>query len=130
MRIMILSQYYDPEPVAKPGEIARELRSQGHETAVITGFPNDPSGRLYDGYRLRLVRRETCDEVPFVRTFEFPYHGKSVIGRLVNYGSFVLFAPLGALFGGRGYLRQNLRKNVVVDRYERLLKDVAESNRH
>jgi colanic acid biosynthesis glycosyl transferase WcaI len=101
MRIVILSQYYDPEPVAKPGEIARALRSHGHETSVITGFPNYPSGRLYDGYQLRLMKREVCDEVPVIRTYEFPYHGKSVIGRLVNYGSFVLFAPLGALFGRR-----------------------------
>jgi glycosyltransferase involved in cell wall biosynthesis len=101
MRIMILSQYYDPEPVAKPGEIARALRSRGHETSVVTGFPNYPSGRLYDGYRLAPVRRETCDGIPVARTFEFPYHGKSVIGRLVNYWSFVVFAPIGALFGRR-----------------------------
>ena len=99
MRIMILSQYYDPEPVAKPGEIARALRDRGHETAVVTGFPNYPSGKLYEGYRLRLIQRESQQEIPIVRTFEFPYHGKSVLGRLINYGSFVVFAPLGALFG-------------------------------
>ena len=98
MRIAILSQYYDPEPVPKAGEIARALRDRGHEPFVITGFPNYPSGKLYDGFRLRLVHREMVDGVPVVRTFEYPYHGKSVLGRLVNYGSFVLSAPLGAWF--------------------------------
>lgn len=99
MRVVILSQYYDPEPVAKPGEIAHALRLRGHDTSVITGFPNYPSGQLYPGYRLRLCQRDSDGDIPVVRTFEYPYHGKSVFGRLVNYGSFVLFAPLGTFFG-------------------------------
>jgi len=98
MRVTILSQYYDPEPVPKAGEIARALRDLGHEPFVITGFPNYPSGKLYPGWRLSLLRRETRGEIPVVRAFEFPYHGKKFLGRLLNYGSFVLTAPLGALF--------------------------------
>lgn len=101
MRVTILSQYYDPEPVPKAGEIARALRARGHETTVITGFPNYPSGRLYDGFRLRLIQRETCEGIPVVRTFEYPYHGKNIMGRLMNYSSFVFSAPLGAVFGPR-----------------------------
>ena len=98
MRVAILSQYYDPEPVPKAGEIARALRERGHEPFVITGFPNYPSGKLYDGFKLKLIRREVRDDVPIIRTFEFPYHGKNILGRILNYGSFVLSAPLGALF--------------------------------
>ncbi|HXI13984.1 MAG TPA: glycosyltransferase family 4 protein [Thermoanaerobaculia bacterium] len=101
MRVTILSQYYDPEPVPKAGEIARALRARGHDTAVITGFPNYPSGRLYKGFRLRLIQRETRDEISVVRTFEYPYHGKNVTGRLVNYWSFVFSATLGAFFSNR-----------------------------
>lgn len=102
MRVTILSQYFDPEPVPKAGEIARALRGRGHETSVITGFPNYPSGRLYDGFRLHLIQRENYGDIPVVRTFEYPYHGKSVIGRLVNYWSFVFSAPLGALVSPPG----------------------------
>jgi glycosyltransferase involved in cell wall biosynthesis len=98
MRVLILSHYYDPEPVAKPGEIAHALRVRGHDSAVVTGFPNYPSGQLYPGFRLRLLKRESHGDVPIIRTFVFPYHGKNVWGRLVNYWSFVLFAPLGAFF--------------------------------
>jgi colanic acid biosynthesis glycosyl transferase WcaI len=101
MRILILSQYYDPEPVPKPGELARELRERGHEVEAITGLPNYPDGELYDGYRLSLLRRNSIDGVKVVRTFEVPYHGRSAIRRLINYGSFVLSAPVGALFVGR-----------------------------
>ncbi|HSP16218.1 MAG TPA: glycosyltransferase family 4 protein [Thermoanaerobaculia bacterium] len=101
MRVTILSQYFDPEPIPKAGDIARALRDHGHEVTVITGFPNYPSGRLYDSFKLRLLQRYEQDGIPIIRTFELPYHGKSVIGRIVNYCSFALSAPLGALIGAR-----------------------------
>ena len=98
MRVLILSQYYDPEPLPKAGELARELRDRGHEVEVVTGFPNYPAGKLYEGYRLAPVSRDSIDGIKVIRVFEFPYHGRNTFLRLVNYWSFVLFAPLAALF--------------------------------
>ena len=95
MRVLILSQYYRPEPIPKPAELAAELKKRGHEVAVLTGFPNYPSGKLYPGYRLRLLRREVIDGIPVFRTFEIPYHGKRTIGRLLNYGSFMISSLWG-----------------------------------
>ena len=43
-----------------------------------------------------MARLEIIDAVPVVRAFEFPYHGKRVLGRILNYGSFMLAAPLAA----------------------------------
>jgi colanic acid biosynthesis glycosyl transferase WcaI len=97
MRVLILSQYYTPEPIPKPVELAAELRARGHEVSVITGLPNYPSGDLYPGYRLGLLQREVIDGVPVVRTFEFPYHGTRALGRILNYVSFMCSAPLGCL---------------------------------
>jgi glycosyltransferase involved in cell wall biosynthesis len=101
VRVLILSQYYDPEPVPKAGELARELRDRGHEVEVITGFPNYPAGELYEGFRLRLMQRATMDGIKVRRMYEYPYHGTSAIKRLINYWSFVLSAPLGSLFAKR-----------------------------
>lgn len=98
MRVLILSQYYKPEPIPKPVELAAELARQGHTVYVLTGLPNYPAGTLYPGFRLRLVQHEVLDGIPVVRTFEYPYHGQRVLGRLLNYGSFMLSAPLGSLF--------------------------------
>lgn len=95
MRVLILSQYYHPEPVPKPEELAQALTEFGHEVSVITGFPNYPSGDLYDGYRLGLTRRETVNGISVVRTYEYPYHGKRAIGRMLNYFSFMFTAPFG-----------------------------------
>ena len=101
MRVLILSQYYKPEPVPKPGELAEELRRRGHDVTVLTGFPNYPTGRLYPGASLKLLRREEINGVPVTRTFELPYHGQGIIGRFLNYGSFMASATLGGALGLR-----------------------------
>ena len=94
MRVVILSQYFAPEPIPKPLELAESLMARGHDVAVVTGFPNYPSGKLYDGHRLRLWKRERAGQVPVLRTFEYPYHGLRVLGRGANYLSFAASAML------------------------------------
>lgn len=94
MRVLILSQYYDPEPVPKPSDLAKALTESGHSVSVLTGYPNYPSGKLYDGYRLRLFERSVIDGIRVMRAYEYPYHGKRVGGRLLNYGSLVLSIAL------------------------------------
>lgn len=95
MRILVLSQYYAPEPVAKPAELAEALRDAGHDVCVLTGLPNYPSGQLYAGYRSRLRAPETINGIPVARTYELPYHGTNIFGRVANYLSFMCSAPLG-----------------------------------
>ncbi len=97
MRVLILSQYYAPEPVPKPSELAEALTMRGHQVSVLTGYPNYPSGDLYDGFRLRPMERTTVDGIPVVRAYEYPYHGTRAIGRMLNYASFMLTAPLASL---------------------------------
>ena len=98
MKVLILSQYYKPEPIPKPAELAEYLLAKGHAASVVTGFPNYPSGVLYPGFKLGLVRREILDGIPTARTFEFPYHGMNSFGRVLNYLSFMITAPLGSFF--------------------------------
>jgi colanic acid biosynthesis glycosyl transferase WcaI len=107
MRVLILSQYYDPEPLPKPAGLAAALATRGHRVGVLTGFPNYPTGRIYPGFRLRPVQRCRGDAcvaptgVPVTRAYEFPYHGKGVLGRAWHYGSFMLTAPLASLLAPR-----------------------------
>ena len=98
MRILILSQYYKPEPIPKPVELAHYLKQRGHKVSVLCGFPNYPEGKLYPGFHLNLVKREKLDGISVTRTYEYPYHGRRVIGRLLNYASFMISAPLGSFF--------------------------------
>jgi glycosyltransferase involved in cell wall biosynthesis len=98
MHVLVLSQYFSPEPIPKPVELAEGLVARGHRVTVVTGVPNYPSGRLYEGHRLGLIRRETFRGIPVIRTFEYPYHGLRLSGRAVNYLSFAASAPLAAAF--------------------------------
>lgn len=98
MRILLLSQFFDPEPSFKGIAFARELARRGHSVEVLTGYPNYPGGRVYPGYRVRLWQREVMGGIPILRTVLYPSHDKSAVRRILNYASFSLSAAtIGAL---------------------------------
>lgn len=88
MKIVILSQWYPPEPQSVVSDLAETLAAEGHDVTVLTGFPNFPSGRLYPGYKLKFVQRETWNGIPLVRVPLLPYHGRSPVLRILNLASF------------------------------------------
>lgn len=77
MRILILTQWFDPEPTFKGLLFARELAARGHEVEVLTGFPNYPDGKVYPGYRIRPWVREKIDGINVLRVALYPSHNKS-----------------------------------------------------
>ena len=88
MRILILSQFFQPEPHFKGLPFARELSRRGHEVEVLTGFPNYPGGCVYPGYRVRPWQREVLDGITVNRVPLYPSHDRSAVRRLANYASF------------------------------------------
>lgn len=94
MRILLLTQWFDPEPTFKGLLFARELARRGHDVEVLTGFPNYPGGKLYPGYRMRPWHREIVDGIPIVRVALYPSHGRSPWGRVFNYVSFAVSASV------------------------------------
>jgi colanic acid biosynthesis glycosyl transferase WcaI len=102
MRILILTQWYPPEPALLMQEMAQTLIKRGHQVTVMTGFPNYPSGKVYPGYRLRLRQRETISGVPVVRIPLCPDHSRSGLRRAINYISFAMATSLlGPLLADR-----------------------------
>ena len=53
MRILFLTQWFQPEPFFKGLPFVKALKARGHEVEVLTGFPNYPGGELYSGYNIR-----------------------------------------------------------------------------
>ncbi|MCO4254747.1 glycosyltransferase family 4 protein [Pseudarthrobacter cellobiosi] len=96
MKILIISQYYDPEPIYIPATVARGLAERDHEVTVITGFPNYPHGRIYDGFTQGLGRTERDGRVKVLRTPLVISHSENPIGRLVNYLTFALSAMVSS----------------------------------
>ncbi|MFH1532020.1 MAG: glycosyltransferase family 4 protein [Pseudomonadota bacterium] len=89
MRILLLTQCYEPE-VAAAAVRARGLATQwtrlGHEVTVLTGFPNYPSGRRFEGvdYGNRVLERELRDGVEVVRAFNLFYRSGQTLRRVAD----------------------------------------------
>lgn len=95
MRILFLSHYFQPEPnffMCLP--FARELVKRGHEVEVLTGFPNYPGGKIYDGYKVKFLQREIMDGVQIIRVPLYPSHDRSSIKRILGYSSFALSSSM------------------------------------
>lgn len=87
-RIVILTQFYAPEPFRFPIGIARELKKKGHDVIVITGFPNRPRGQLYPGYKQKFGFTEIIDEIPVYRVPQVISHSPNPVARILSFLSF------------------------------------------
>lgn len=101
LRVILLTQWFDPEPQIKGLLFARQLQVAGFAVEVVTGFPNYPGGKLYPGYRVRPLQRETVDGVEITRLPLYPSHDRHKVKRVFNYVSFMLSAWLYLTFAAR-----------------------------
>ncbi len=101
IRVLLLTQWFDPEPTFKGMVFARELVRQGFDVEVLTGFPNYPDGKVYPGYRIKLLQREVIDGVQVTRVPLYPNHDQSAIKRVLNYTSFAASSLVYGLFMAR-----------------------------
>lgn len=104
MKLAFVTQWYDPEvgSAAIPGAIVRALKARGHEVEVVTGFPNYPTGVVYDGYRIKAYQREVLRGVTVHRVPLFASHDDSALRRILNFLSFMVSAStLGAFLARR-----------------------------
>ena len=102
IKLVLLTQWFDPEPTFKGLAFAKELVRQGFEVEVVTGFPNYPGGAVYPGYGVRLIQRELIDGVHVTRLPLYPSHDGSALMRIANYASFAA----SSLFYGLFFLRR------------------------
>ncbi len=101
MKILVVCQYYYPEPF-RIHEVCEELAARGHEVTVLTGTPNYPMGVVPDEYKGKDHRDEVVGSVHIIRTKEYPRKpGK--IGLARNYVSFVWHASVKALTMKKDY---------------------------
>jgi colanic acid biosynthesis glycosyl transferase WcaI len=88
MKILLLTQFFQPEPMFKGLPLARALQARGHDVSVLTGHPNYPGGRLYPSYGKQRFWREEMEGVRISRVPLFPSHDSSGLRRALNYLSF------------------------------------------
>lgn len=92
--ILIISQYFYPETF-RINDMAVEWVKRGYRVTVLTGIPNYPMGKYFDGYDLKHRRRETWNGVNIIR-IPIIARGSSrnkiinAMGMIANYISFVI----------------------------------------
>jgi glycosyltransferase involved in cell wall biosynthesis len=110
LRILVVSQYFAPEmgaPAARFHDFGRLLVERGHRVTVITGFPNNPSGRIPPEYRGRLRMREVIDGIEVLRGWMYASPSLTRFTKSLGFISFAAAASLRTLFG-------RLRADVVI----------------
>ncbi len=96
MKILVVTQYYWPEDF-RINDICKSFIEQGHKVEVLTGMPNYPEGKIYDGYSNLKVKTTIKDGIKIMRV-PITSRGKNNSLKLgLNYLSFMITASIRAL---------------------------------
>jgi len=95
MNILVVCQYYEPEPF-KVSRLCAELAKKGHKVTVLTGIPNYPEGRIYPGFSWNKQRHTIINNVEIIRVPLIP-RGSRKLSLMLNYLSFAIFGSLFSL---------------------------------
>ena len=98
MRLLFVSQLFDPEYSIKGLAYLKGLQEAGVEVDVITTFPNYPTGKLFPGYKVRPWAIENHAGIRVIRVWSFISHSKSKPARALSYATFMVASLIAALF--------------------------------
>lgn len=93
LHILVVSQYFHPETF-RINDIATEWVKRGYRVTVLTGIPNYPMGKFFEGYGWHRRRREKWNgidiiRIPLVSRGNSNNKVASSLGMVANYLSFV-----------------------------------------
>lgn len=90
MKILVFSQYFYPENF-RINTLCRELVLRGHDVTVVTGYPQYPYGKIYDGYGFDIPYESQWNGVKICRVRVHP-RGSNLLGMLRNTVDYVVQA--------------------------------------
>ncbi len=102
MKVLIVTQYFWPENF-RINDLAQGLTMIGHHVTVLTGKPNYPSGKFFDGYSFCGRNREMFARVEVIRVPLVARGEGGSIRLALNFLSFALFASLLGPLRCRGF---------------------------
>lgn len=91
MHVLIISQYFFPENF-RINDLALSLKKRGYDVSVLTGMPNYPGGKLYDGYSWFDKRKDVFQGIRLYRVPLFLRRKSKAWQLSLNYLSFVFSA--------------------------------------
>lgn len=95
MHILVITQYFWPEQF-RINDLVLGLKDKGHQVTVLTGKPNYPKGKFYEGYNFWNRNFEIWNDINIYRSAIIP-RGKGGSLRLaLNYLSFSFLSLITA----------------------------------
>ena len=104
MHILIFAQHFFPEEISGAvlaTELAKDLVSSGHKVSLVTCAPNHPLGKVFSGYKNKILSRTFWENIHVIRTWCHIHPPTGFIHRLFNYGSFSATSFYGGLAAGK-----------------------------
>lgn len=101
MKILFLTDNFPPEvnaPANRTFEHCVEWVNQGMDVTVITCFPNFPQGKVYEGYKNKLLKIEIIEGIRVIRVWTFITANEGFIKRTCDYISYSIISFLVGLF--------------------------------
>ena len=96
MKILVISQYFWPENF-RINDVCLGLKERGHDVTVLTGKPNYPKGKYFEGYSWNTKSEEMWEGIPIHRSnLVLRSHGGG-LRLFLNYFSFAFFASFKVL---------------------------------
>ncbi len=100
MHILFFTDNFPPEvnaPASRTFEHCREWAAAGHQVTVVTGVPNFPKGKVFDGYRNRLWQEEEMSGIRVVRVWTYITANEGFVRRIIDYASFMVSGTIAAI---------------------------------
>ena len=101
MKILFLTDNFPPEvnaPATRTYEHCKEWVKQGTDVTVITCAPNFPQGKVYKGYKNKLIQKETIDGIKVIRVWTYITANEGFLKRIIDYISFSISSFFAGLF--------------------------------
>ncbi len=99
--ILFLTDNFPPEvnaPATRTYEHAQEWVAKGYNVTVITCAPNFPHGKVYVGFKNKLISHEVKDGIKVIRVWTYITANEGFIKRILDYISFAVMAFLVGLW--------------------------------
>jgi len=94
--ILVVSQYFYPEQF-RINDICSEWVNKGYKVTVVTGIPNYPAGKFFDGYSWFKGRKESYNGIEIIRIPLIPRGGNPLMLAL-NYFSYMISGYFWKMF--------------------------------
>jgi glycosyltransferase involved in cell wall biosynthesis len=102
MKILFITDNFYPEvnaPATRTYEHIKEwIKNDDVKVTVLTCFPNFPHGKVYNGYKNRLYKKENISGIEVIRVWSYITQNKGFLKRILDYLSFGISSFIAGLF--------------------------------